>query len=45
MVKNIHVVVDDAVHERLNRIKSDHGLTWEGMLLHAAKDLETPTEQ
>ena len=42
MVKNIHVVVDDDVHERLKRIKKEHGLTWEGMLLHAADDLDTP---
>ncbi|MFC7129463.1 hypothetical protein [Haloferax chudinovii] len=41
MAKNIHVVVDDDVHERLSRIKNDHGLTWEGMLLHAANDLDT----
>jgi len=42
VAKNIHAVVDDDVHERLDRIKNEHGLTWEGMLLHAAKDLDTP---
>lgn len=39
MAKNIHLVVDDDEHERLKRIKNDHGLTWKGMLLHAAEDL------
>lgn len=42
MVKNVHVVVDDDVYERLNRIKNQHGLTWEGMLLRAAEELDTP---
>ncbi|WP_267195323.1 hypothetical protein [Halegenticoccus tardaugens] len=42
MAKNIHMVVDDDVHERLDRIKKEHGLTWEGMLLYAANDLDTP---
>ncbi|WP_170972399.1 hypothetical protein [Natronorubrum halophilum] len=42
MAKNIHFVVDDDEYERLDRIKNEHGLTWRGMVKHAANDLETP---
>lgn len=42
MAKNIHVVVDDEVHERLSRLKNENGLTWKGMLLHAANELDSP---
>ncbi len=42
MVKNIHVVVDDDVHRRLEQAKKRHGLTWEGMLLLAADNLDIP---
>jgi len=26
-------------------VKNEHGLTWRGMLIHAADDLETPSEE
>ncbi len=45
MAKNIHFVVDDEEYERLDRVKSKNGLTWRGMVLHAADDLETPEQQ
>jgi hypothetical protein len=41
MVTNIHIEVeDDEQYERLKRVKNDHGLTWRGMLLRAADELE-----
>ena len=38
-------VPDDEQYERIKRVKNDHGLTWRGMLIHAADDLETPDQQ
>jgi hypothetical protein len=35
-------VPDDEQYERLKRVKNEYGLTWRGMLIHAADDLETP---
>jgi hypothetical protein len=41
MVSNIHIEVDDdEQYERLSSVKKKHGLTWRGMLLRAADDLE-----
>ncbi|MFC5969896.1 hypothetical protein ACFPYI_00995 [Halomarina salina] len=38
---NIEVPSDEQ-YERLKRVKKEHGLTWRGMLIHAADDLDTP---
>jgi len=35
-------VPDDEQYKRIKRVKNEHGLTWRGMLIHAADDLETP---
>lgn len=35
-------IEDDDQYERLRAIKRHNGLTWKGMLLHAAKNLDTP---
>jgi hypothetical protein len=41
MPTNIHIEVpDEEQYNRLQRIKDEHGLTWRGMLVHAANDLE-----
>ncbi|MFC4990340.1 hypothetical protein [Saliphagus infecundisoli] len=45
MVTNIHIEVPDEQYERLSRVKNEHGLTWRGMVIHAADDLETPDGQ
>lgn len=46
MSKYINIeVADEDQYERLARVKDEHGLTWRGMLIHAADDLETPTGQ
>jgi len=45
MTKNIHVEVPDGQYDRLKRVKHENGLTWRGMLIHAADDLETPAGQ
>ena len=46
MGTNIHIEVpDDEQYKRLKRVKNEHGLTWRGMLIHAADDLETPDRQ
>ena len=45
VAKNIHFVIDDDEYERLNRVKDEHGLTWRGMVIHAADDLETSDRQ
>lgn len=38
---NIHIEVDDEEqYERLSDVKDKHGLTWRGMLIHAARNLE-----
>ena len=43
MSKYINVEVsDEDQYDRLKRVKDEHGLTWRGMLIHAADDLETP---
>ena len=43
MVTTVQIEIeDDDQYERLRRIKRHNGLTWKGMLLHAADDLETP---
>ena len=33
-------VPDESEYERLSRVKNNHGLTWRGMLLRAAEELE-----
>ena len=45
VAKNIHFVVDDDEYERLDRVKNEHGLTWRGMVIHAADDLEEFNQQ
>ena len=40
MAKHVHFIVGDDEHERLKKIKEKHGLTWKGIALHAADDLE-----
>ena len=45
MVTNIHIEVPDEQYERLKQVKDENGLTWRGMLIHAADDLETPAKQ
>ncbi|EMA54953.1 hypothetical protein [Halococcus salifodinae] len=41
MSKYINIEVpDESEYERLSRVKNDHGLTWRGMLLRAAEELE-----
>jgi len=45
MVTNIHIEVPDEQYERLKRVKNEHGLTWRGMLIHTADDLEPPAGQ
>jgi len=40
MSKDIRVEVTDEQYDRLNGVKEAHGLTWRGMLILAAKDLE-----
>jgi hypothetical protein len=42
-VTNIHIEVpDEEQYERLRDVKKKYGLTWRGMLVHAADDLDTP---
>ena len=44
MSKYINIELsDEEEYGRLKRVKDEHGLTWRGMLIHAADDLETPT--
>ena len=44
MSKFINIEVsDEEQYDRLKRVKDENGLTWRGMLIHAADDLETPT--
>lgn len=46
MSKYINIEVSDGEqYDRLKRVKDEHGLTWRGMLIHAADDLETPAGQ
>jgi hypothetical protein len=45
MATTIHVKVPDEQYDRLKRVKVENGLTWRGMLIHAADDLETPPGQ
>ena len=40
MTEHINLVVDDDTYDQLTQAKEAHGLSWEGLLLHAAKDLE-----
>ena len=43
MSKYINIEVsDEEQYDRLKRVKDENGLTWRGMLIHAADDLETP---
>ena len=43
MVTTVQIEIeDDDQYERLRAIKRHNGLTWKGMLLHAAEDLDTP---
>ncbi len=42
---SVHVnieIPDDEQYERIKLMKNEYGLTWRGMLIHAADDLETP---
>ena len=45
MATTIHAKVPDEQYDRLKRVKVENGLTWRGMLIHAAEDLETPPGQ
>jgi hypothetical protein len=45
MGKTLHIKVDDDQFEWLSEVKDKRGLTWRGMLIHAAEDLETPDRQ
>jgi hypothetical protein len=45
MATTIHVKVPDEQYDRFKRVKVENGLTWRGMLIHAADDLETPPGQ
>jgi predicted urease superfamily metal-dependent hydrolase len=46
MPTNIHIEVpDEDQYDRLKRIKDKYGLTWRGMLVHAANDLDSQSEQ
>ena len=46
MSKYINIELsDEEEYDRLKRVKDEHGLTWRGMLIHAADDLETPAGQ
>jgi hypothetical protein len=36
----IRFTIDDDQYEQLKAIKERHGLTWKGMMLHAAKRLD-----
>jgi hypothetical protein len=38
--KFINIEVPEEQHERLSSAKNDHGLTWRGMLILAADELE-----
>ena len=40
MGRSLHIEVTDEQYERLNRAKESHGLTWRGMLIRAADELE-----
>lgn len=40
MVKNVHVELTEDEYERLLSVKNEHGLTWRGMLVLAADELE-----
>jgi hypothetical protein len=43
VVTNIHIEVpDEEQYDRLKDVKNKYGLTWRGMLVHAADDLDTP---
>jgi len=35
-------IPDDGQYKCIKRVKNEHGLTWRGMLIHAADDLDTP---
>ena len=45
MATTIHAKVPDEQYDRLKRVKVENGLTWRGMLIHAADNLETPPGQ
>ena len=45
MATTIHAEVPDEQYDRLKRVKDENGLTWRGMLIHAADDLETPARE
>jgi hypothetical protein len=40
MGRSLHIEVTDEQYERLNTAKENHGLTWRGMLILAAEELE-----
>lgn len=40
MAKDIRVEVSDEQYEQLNGVKEAHGLTWRGMLILAASQLD-----
>jgi hypothetical protein len=46
MGTDIHIEVpDEGQYKRLKHVKSEYGLTWRGMSIHAADDLETADRQ
>lgn len=45
MGRSLHIEVDDEQYEWLSDVKAKRGLTWRGMLIHAAENLETPDGQ
>ena len=45
MVNHIHIEVEsDEQYEWLQAMKEQNGLSWRGMLVHAAADLESRTD-
>ncbi|WP_254546872.1 hypothetical protein [Halomarina pelagica] len=45
MGRTLHIKVDDDQYEWLSTVKEQRGLTWRGMLIHAAEDLEISDRQ
>lgn len=46
MVNHIHVEVEnDDQYEWLQDVKNENGLSWRGLLIHAANDLEDRSER
>ena len=40
MAPTLHIEVNDEQYERLSRLKEERGLTWRGMLILAADEIE-----